>query len=171
MSNKKRDFLQLVWDSVTNEHLKSGIPSIQMNLFTHSDERSILVIYFSDIDKVSFSNALRSTNPSYIIDMRSNPRFDITGYSRKRAFTEFENIGAKYMDYIELLGTYKKDKDQLIDVIEHEFFDKLDGGSLAFILGKKEQDVTYEEELIHKLPKTNHKWSLSVVPETVNKSV
>lgn len=165
MSNKKRGFLQLVWDSVASSNLKSsGMPSIQMNLFTHSDERSILVIYFSDVDKSSFSNALKNSHPSHIIDMRSNPRFDIAGYSRKMAFTEFENIGAKYMDYIELQGTYKKDKDELMDVIEREFFDKLEGGSLAFIFGKKEQDATYEEELIHKLPKTNHKWSLSVVP-------
>ncbi len=165
MSNKKRGFLQLVWDSVTSNDLKSsGAPSIQMNLFAHSDERSILVIYFSDVDKNSFSNALKNTHPTHIIDMRSNPRFDIAGYSRKMAFTEFDNIGAKYMDYVELLGTYKKDKDQLINVIEREFFDKLEGGSLAFILGKKEQDATYEAELIHKLPKNNYKWSLSVVP-------
>ena len=165
MPNEKRGFLRLVWDSVAGNKLRSDAPSIQIDLFEDKSEYSVLVIYFSDIDSESFSNALRNTHPSHIIDMRANPRFDIAGYSRKIAFTEFESIGAKYMDYLELLDKDEKDKNQLISAIENKVFNNIERGPFAFIFGKKEHDETYEEELISRLPKINHNWSLSIVPK------
>jgi len=164
MLTKKRGVLHLVRDCVEGKNIEIRDPRIQMELFSHNSKHTILVIYISDIDSKLFSNVLNNTHPTYIIDMRSNPRFDIVGYSRKMAFTEFENIGAKYMDNIELLGKGKKNIYQLVDAIEDQIIGKMSQGPLAFIFGKKELDESDEEVLINKLQKSKPKWSLAVVP-------
>lgn len=168
MKDKKDFILRLVstsggaLDKASDNNRKYNI-SHQVDMFTESNDNSILVIYFSDIDGKLFSDAINKAHPKCILDMRSNPRFNIAGYSRKIAFGEFDSLGSTYMDYVELLDGNDQSKDHLIEAAER-VVKKIKQGPLVFIFGKKEHDGMYEEELMHKLPVSKEAWSLSVIP-------
>ncbi len=169
MKSKKENFLRLVKNTTLDKDENrisnnKPNPSLQIEMFEDSNDKSIFVIYFSDIDGALFSNAMHNIHPEYILDMRPNPRFDIDGYSRKMAFIEFDRLGSKYMDYVELLGTDDKSKKHLIEAAE-TVFKKTKQGPIFFLFGKREQDEIYEEELLVNLPIDKDKWSLVVMPE------
>jgi len=164
MKFKKENFLRLVKNYPSESESKRKLnPSHQIDMFEGSNGNSIIIIYFSDIDGALFSEAIQKTHPKCILDMRANPRFDISGYSRKIAFGEFDNLGTTYIDYVELVGASDKSKDHLIDAAE-KIVEKIKQGPLVFIFGKKEQDGIYEEELMHKLPTGKEEWDLAVIP-------
>lgn len=168
MKSKRENFLRLV-KNANLEKTENKVsdnrnnPSHQIEMFEGGNEKSILVIYFSDIDSKLFSNAIHNVHPAYIIDMRPNPRFNIDGYSRKLAFSDFDSIGSIYMDYIELTGADDKSKEHLIVAAEKILSEKKQG-PVVFIFGKKEQDEIYEKELLVNLPMDKKGWSLAVMP-------
>ena len=168
MKHNKEKFLKLVWNLDSKKVIKKESeskyrPSLQVEMFAESKSNSILVIYLSDMDGKLFSNTIKNIHPSYILDMRPNPRFDIAGYSRKLAFSEFDDIGSVYMDYIKLVGSRNKNKEQLISAAEKILKNKKHG-TIAFLFGKKEQDEIYEKELLDNLTINKNEWSLVVVP-------
>lgn len=167
MKTGMKDFLRLVWDyaahSVSANSQQRREPSMQMELFAGNSSNSILVIYFSEVDAKSFSDAIHSTHPSFIIDMRTNPRFDLEGYSRTLAFKEFDTVGTVYLDYVELLGREDRTKGDLISAAE-KFIDRSKKGPFVFLFGRKDQDGIYEEELLEHLPIDRKDWKLSVMP-------
>ena len=162
MANNKR-ILKLVWDSVIHNRSKRSVSSIQMDLFAHNPNKSVILIYISEMDKDRFSRTIINSHPLHIIDMRPNPRFDFFGYSRKMAFNEFHSVGAKYTDRIELVKSGDVDREIILDVIESEFLKNSKQGPIAFIFWKKEQETGLDFELIDKIKKYNKNWSLSVV--------
>jgi hypothetical protein len=164
MSDKKNDFLKLVWNSSAKRQQRQDVSYIQTEFFYNHDKNSIIFIHIDKIDWKSFERALFSIHPSFIVDMRANPRFDNHGFTRKDVFSEIEKIGAKYVDIDELLGLGTKDKDKYIDIIEHKFLDALKIGPFAFLFGNNDLDSTYEDNLVKRVKKSKNKWKLSVVP-------
>lgn len=166
--NKKKNFLRLVRNFELNESEKISKDvnhdlSFQVDMFVGGDDNTILVIYFADINREMFSDTIKNTHPVYILDMRLNPRFDIAGYSRKLAFSEFEKLGSRYMDHIDLIEGSERSKGRLIEAAER-VIKETKQGPVAIIFGKKEQDEVYEERLLHNLPIDKNQWVLSEVP-------
>lgn len=166
MKTHKHGILKLVWDSESAIKAKQNKEShdlfVQMDMFSSRNENSIFIVYFSDIDGKSFSDALNDIHPEYIIDMRPNPRFDIPGYSRKKAFSEFHEIGIKYFDYVELLDGNDRDKSHILIAVK-KLFEKIQKGPFAIIFGNREQDELYEEQLLKHLPENKKVWELSFI--------
>jgi hypothetical protein len=158
------NLLKLVWDRVVHGNLKKDCNAIQMDLFSHHSNRSIIFIYASEVDKDSFSQTIIGIHPLYIIDMRKNPRFDFFGYSRKMAFKEFSSVGAKYTDRFGLIRQQGVDKTKILSDIENEYLNNHIQGPIAFILGNKDQDKEIDEGLVKKIQQCKQRWNLSVVP-------
>lgn len=164
METKRESVLKLVWGFASHKKQeKKESPKVQMDLFGSNTENTLVIIYFYDLNGKRFSEILNETHPSYILDMRVNPRFDIDGYSRKIAFSEFDSIGSIYFDYTELVGPSDKNKSHIIQAAE-KIVKTAKKGPVAFIFGKKDQDEEYEEELLDSLTDDKKNWSLSVLP-------
>lgn len=164
MSDKKNNIMKLVWNSSARKRQLQNTTYIQTEFHYNHDKNSIILIHIDKIDWKSFELALFTIHPSFIIDMRTNPRFDNPGFTRKNVFSDIDKIGAKYIDIDELLGIGTKDKDKYVDLIEHNLFNNTKSGPFAFIFGDNDSDSSYEDELVNRVKKSNSTWKLSVVP-------
>lgn len=69
--------------------------------------KSTSLVVFVDMSSISggrFSRLLREVSPSWVIDLRLVPRFDLDGLSRTAVFSLFGKTGAQYRDVAGLLG-------------------------------------------------------------------
>lgn len=98
MIRSDRSHLKIVWDKDTNSSLAQAYkePS-QLNLQLDHFENLIAFIGVSVLSGTHVNNLLRTLKPLYILDLRTCPRFDFSGYSRKRAFSDFDRWKTKYI--------------------------------------------------------------------------
>jgi hypothetical protein len=70
---------------------------IQLDLLLDRSESLVVFVGEPNLSGEVISRTLRTLRPNYVLDFRTCPRFDILGYSRKKAFTDFELCQAKYV--------------------------------------------------------------------------
>jgi hypothetical protein len=73
-------------------------PGTQGMLFPAPKRGLILFILFPDVNEQEFRDALKSAMPSYVIELRTSPRFDIGGLTRHDAFQAFKLHNINYFD-------------------------------------------------------------------------
>src|ERR1700727_3228316 len=62
----------------------------QSSLFPESRPGVVVFVCFPDVEEGEFVDLLESAKPSFVIDLRIVPRFDIGRLNRDRAFDMFE---------------------------------------------------------------------------------
>ncbi len=70
----------------------------QASLFGDDGAWMIVFINVSELTGEDFSNAIRYSEPSVVIDLRLAPRFDIGSFNRERAFELFRVVKTTYVD-------------------------------------------------------------------------
>jgi hypothetical protein len=58
----------------------------------------MIFIRFPDVTEQEFSETLKGAMPSYVIELRATPRFDIGRLNRHLAFQVFKYLNITYMD-------------------------------------------------------------------------
>ena len=85
-------------------------PGTQGLLFPTPKRGLILFVYFPDVNEREFRDALKSSKPSYVIELRTSPRFDIGGLTRQDAFQAFKVQNISYCDLTSsTMGAAKSD--------------------------------------------------------------
>lgn len=98
MKKSGRPHLQLVWDKDAKfRNSRAYREPVQLSLRIGHYENLIAFIGEAALSGILFTDVLRILQPHYLLDLRTCPRFDFSGYSRKRAFSDFERWEAKYI--------------------------------------------------------------------------
>src|SRR6266404_1012444 len=73
-------------------------PRTQGTLFPSPRQGLLVFVYFPEVTEDEFRYALEYAKPSYVLELRSAPRFDIGTLNRQSAFGAFERQQARYLD-------------------------------------------------------------------------
>jgi len=73
-------------------------PGTQGMLFPAPKHGLILFVLFPDVTEQEFRDVLKSAMPSYVIELRASPRFDIGNLTRQAAFQAFQHHNINYLD-------------------------------------------------------------------------
>ena len=89
-------------------------PGTQGMLFPAPKRGLILFVLFPDVTEQEFRDVLKSAMPSYVIELRASPRFDIGSLTRQTVFQAFHHHNIRYADLTSaLMGT--NDTDAVLD--------------------------------------------------------
>jgi hypothetical protein len=73
-------------------------PGPQANLFPVPKRGLLIFVYFPDVTEQEFRETLECAKPSFVLELRSAPRFDIGKLNRQLAFQAFQTQGSRYLD-------------------------------------------------------------------------
>jgi hypothetical protein len=74
-------------------------PGIQETLFPFPESRSLIFVRFSDVSQNQFTSLIENLRPSFVIDLRRVPRFDVGRLNRQLAFQLFMKNQCIYLDF------------------------------------------------------------------------
>lgn len=102
MNNINQKFHLRVVSSNKDENAKASRDSLPQNpeqllLNFFDNKKNIFPFIFDSFSSEHFSNILNERKLGYILDLRICPRFDLYGYSRQKAFSEFNANNIKYI--------------------------------------------------------------------------
>lgn len=99
MTSTLRSHLSVVWDRDANsiETMPYQEPT-QLSFQLDHNENLVLFVGETSLTGETLIDILYNLQPSFLLDLRACPRFDFPGYSRKRAFLDFDHFGTKYFD-------------------------------------------------------------------------
>lgn len=162
MRENKYSHLRVVWSREVELQRLAKAPQWQLNFpFGGGEKNLITFIIESTMSGTLMSRALRTIKPHYLLDLRTCPRFDVFGYSRQKAFNEFEHCGAKYV----CLTTAEASKE--ITERVQALISKLNepqerfAGPLVVLV----EDERVVDQVTHALPKSNTKsgeWTIAI---------
>lgn len=95
-----RNRLRIVWNkdaSVMPVTRNAYRKPVQMDLGLDASVKSMRFVDESCLSGDVLVSLLEKLKPNFVFDLRSCPRFDFVGYSRRRAFTDFHYFGACYV--------------------------------------------------------------------------
>lgn len=73
-------------------------PGTQGMLFPIPRQGVMIFVLFPDVTEQEFKETLKSAMPSYVIELRSSPRFDIGNLNRHLVFQTFDHQHTTYLD-------------------------------------------------------------------------
>lgn len=88
--------LRVVWDREAASRQPYREP-VQLSFMLERLENRVAIIGEGGLTGLSIMELLQNLQPYYFLDLRTCPRFDFVGFSRKRAFSEFARIGVRYL--------------------------------------------------------------------------
>lgn len=80
------------------EDFREPAPAPQGVLFPLPRHGLLIFIHFPDVTEEEFRNTLEQARPSFILELRASPRFDIGKLNRQLAFQTFRKQDAAYLD-------------------------------------------------------------------------
>ncbi len=107
MSNFKAPHLRLVKPEVERARLETAVlptQEIQTDLFPLAKPWLMIFTDVSEISADSFVMLINEARPTFILDVRTAPRFDIGRLNRSRVFEIFEQNHIQYIDVAGLAG-------------------------------------------------------------------
>lgn len=99
----------------------------QGELFPTRRPRMVIFVHFPDVTEQEFREIVDFAEPSYVVELRASPRFDIGGLDRKSAFQAFEK---KRITYLDLISTSMGTADS--EALVHNFSQFLRASRPAF---------------------------------------
>jgi hypothetical protein len=73
-------------------------PGLQYSLFPTRRPGALIFMHFPDVTEEEFRDTMQHANPSFVLELRFSPRFDIGGLNRGLAFQTFQEHNAIYSD-------------------------------------------------------------------------
>jgi hypothetical protein len=70
----------------------------QNSLFPSAKKGLLIFVYFSEVTEKEFLETLEYAQPSFVLELRTTPRFDIGQLNRQQAFQQFEHQKCSYID-------------------------------------------------------------------------
>lgn len=133
----------------------------QLTFQIEHDENLIAFIGEKGLSGILLTDVLQKLKPNYLLDLRKSPRFDLSGYSRKKAFSDFDRLKAKYicLSIDETVGEISERVQSLISKLDNEQ-NKLTGPILILVESADAIDQVYQA-----MPEPNTgtgKWSITI---------
>lgn len=107
MDNPKTPHLKLVKLEVDRDRIETALASTQGNQADLFPTAKPWLMIFTDVSELSADSFVRLINearPTFILDVRPAPRFDIGRLNRNRVFEIFEQNHIQYIDVAGLAG-------------------------------------------------------------------
>lgn len=124
-------------------------PSAQGTLFPIPRRGLLILVQFPDVSEQEFRETIEYAKPSFVVELRSSPRFDIGRMNRQLAFQVFQRQNATYLDLTStMMG--ELDRDELFQNLRKFFqggkstFDR----PVAFLINRSEADDGFVRKLI-----------------------
>jgi hypothetical protein len=131
-------------------------PSAQRMLFPVPRKDLLIFVHFPDVTEEEFRDTLRYACPSFVIELRSTPRFDIGDLNRRRAFKFFESQNTKYSDLTSSLMGKSDDGSVLSNLKDFLTKNKVSfDRPIVFLLNRRE----YGQDFIDKVRNTVSEFS------------
>jgi len=124
----------------------------QESLFPDSRQGMVVFVCFPDVQEGEFVGLMEHARPSFVIDFRTVPRFDVGRLNRSRAFDLFEATGARYVDLTGILvhGASRDDVMRSFDeLLASSSFDLF--RPVIFLLSRPETSVATDAEVLKAL--------------------
>lgn len=99
LTTTRRPQLKVAWSRSTSaDDGRTVREPVQLSLQLGCADNLIACVGQERLSGSTLSSLLRTLRPSYLLDLRACPRFDLSdGYTRKKAFADLERWGAKYL--------------------------------------------------------------------------
>ena len=124
----------------------------QTMLFPEARSGIVVFVCFPDVEEREFVSLLECAKPSFVIDLRIVPRFDVGRLNRDRAFDIFDAIGTQYIDLTSILVIGSSTKDTVVrfrDFMATTNFDL--SRPVVFLLSRRETSVATDSEILDAL--------------------
>ncbi len=122
----------------------------QSVLFAETRPGIVVFVCFPDVEEREFVSLLQNARPSFVIDLRIVPRFDVGRLNRDRAFDLFESMNTRYIDLTGILmsGATREDVMQSFDeLLSRSSFNLC--RPVIFLLSRPESSLATDTEVLH----------------------
>jgi len=158
LRSRKISHLSLVWDKEKRRRCGESTKRVpaQYDLGLDSFPNTITFVDKECLSQEVLHALLARVRPHLIFDLRMVPRFDFPGYSRKRAFMDFQQSDAFYLSSSGIAG----ERDFLPDLMKRlrAYHKKLVGPLLMIIDSEQQIDTVFQS--VPRMGKKN--WSISI---------
>jgi hypothetical protein len=124
-------------------------PKSQGMLFPLPRYGLLIFMHFPDITEEEFRETLEYSKPSFVLELRASPRFDIGRLNRQLAFQAFQSQNTTYMDLTSsLMG--KIDRDAVLGSLHkflHRFKPSFDQ-PVMLLLNRIESDERFLKNIL-----------------------
>jgi hypothetical protein len=126
----------------------------QNSLFLRTKEGLFIFVYFPEVTEREFLETLEYTQPSFVLELRTTPRFDIGRLNRQQAFQQFEHQKCSYIDLTSsMMG--QNDPNKILSEVSN-FLQKAKPSvmrPIMFLLNRGEADEMIAERILQEIGK------------------
>jgi hypothetical protein len=129
--------------------LEQGPQSV---LFPETRPGIVIFVCFPDVEEREFIDLMESARPSFVIDLRIVPRFDVGRLNRDRAFDLFDAMKTRYVDLTGVLmsGASREEVmrsfNELLSLSSFDLF-----RPVVFLLSRPETSLATDTEVLNAL--------------------
>ncbi len=124
-------------------------PTLQRMLFPLPRHGLLIFMHFPDVTEEEFRETLQSARPSFVLELRLSPRFDIGRLNRRLAFQVFQSQNATYSDLTSsLMG--KLDFGAVLSHLK-EFLERTKPSfdrPIVFLMNRSESDENFMKRIL-----------------------
>lgn len=138
--------------SIDSDTFRPVEPGPQATLFPEARPGVVIFVCFPDVEEREFVSLLENARPSFVIDLRIVPRFDVGRLNRDRAFDLFDAMRTRYIDLTGVLmsGASREDVmrsfNELLSLTSFDLF-----RPVVFLLSRPENSVATDTEILNAL--------------------
>lgn len=121
----------------------------QGSLFADTIAGMVVFVCFPDVEEREFVMLINNARPSFVIDLRVLPRFDVGRLNRDRAFDLFETTGTSYIDLTGILMNGASREDVMVgfrELLASSTFDL--SRPVVFLLSRPETSLATDGEIL-----------------------
>lgn len=134
---------------VASELFRAVDPGPQAALFPATRPGLVVFVCFPDVEEDEFTAVLANAKPSFVIDLRIVPRFDVGRLNRQRVFDLFDAMGTRYIDLTGILlngATHDDVIRNLNSLMSSASFDLF--RPAIFLLSRPETSIATDAEIL-----------------------
>ncbi len=144
--------------SIDRDAFRALNPGPQSALFPETRPGVVVFVCFPDVEEREFENLIESARPSFVIDLRVAPRFDVGRLNRDRVFDLFDAIGSRYVDLTGVLLNGASRADVMTsfgELLSSTSFNLL--RPVLFLLSRPEASVASDTEVLRALESSGNR--------------
>lgn len=127
-------------------------PGPQATLFPEARPGIVVFVCFPDVEDREFVGLIENARPSFVIDLRIVPRFDVGRLNRARAFDLFDASSTRYIDLTGILLSGASRDDVMREFNELVCSNSFDlSRPVVFLLSRPDTSVASDAEVLDAL--------------------
>ena len=147
----KRPELRVVYPPKRSKILPEDFqePALQYMLFPTHRQGVLIFMHFPDVTEEEFRDTLRHANPSFVLELRFSPRFDIGRLNRRLAFQTFQKHNTTYSDLTSSLMSHI-DLDEVLISLKN-FLETVNPSfdrPIVFLMNRNEFDESFMQNIL-----------------------